>query len=229
MNECRPLYLGQEKLGDRYDKEDFFVFFGTRLCTESQMERCFPELRRVQNKQIHSGIVNTVDKNSHQILEGDALITQDKDLALTVYTADCLPVLIVDPLQKSIAAIHAGWKGLENQVIPNTLNALKPSRMDSLKIWIGPHIKLESFEVGIDVAVRLQNSAPLANCVFPHPTNSDKRLVDLAAIAMSQLQSCGVNPTQVWQHQADTLKDLSYPSFRRDGKGGRLLSFIALT
>ena len=61
--------------------------------------------------QIHSNIVHKVSRISNKKLKGDSLITNKKGIALGILTADCAPILIYDPVNNFISAIHAGWRG----------------------------------------------------------------------------------------------------------------------
>ncbi len=71
--------------------------------------------------QIHSNRVKFVNKNTINRFVGDSLVTNKKNLALGILTADCAPVLIFDPKKQNIAALHAGWKGAYKNIIKNTL------------------------------------------------------------------------------------------------------------
>jgi YfiH family protein len=192
------------------------------------MDRCFPELKRSQLKQTHSNTVHLIESPISGNLQGDSQVTKTPGIALTVYTADCLPLLIWDSRGKMISAIHAGWRGIENKVIMETLKKFEPSNLSNVFVWIGPHIRTESFEVGLDVAEMLEKSSYSSGVVVGHPTDPKKRMVDLTKIAISQLTKLGISPSNIWVHQEDTFKNVDYYSFRRDGKGGRLLSFISL-
>lgn len=226
---CRPLYIGNQTIGDRYDKNGVFAFFGNRHFPETEMDRCFPDYQRSQLKQIHSNHVIETELPIKGTQEGDAQISSEPLIALTVYTADCLPVLIYDQSQRKVAAIHAGWKGIESQIIVHTLNKMSFNNPADIFVWIGPHIHQNSFEVGSDVASRLESIAGTTSVSKIHPLNKDKRFVSLEQIARIQLQSANVLPENTWIHSTDTLTHQEYFSYRRDGKGGRLLSFICLT
>lgn len=83
--------------------------------------------------------------------EADALITQEIDIALGVVTADCLPILIHDANNSIISTIHAGWKGLRDSIIENTLTEIQKVswvQAGELIVQIGPHISAENYEVG---------------------------------------------------------------------------------
>ena len=79
-----------------------------------------------KNKQIHSNIVNKVDKtNIGQIIDGDAIITNEKNVPLLILTADCVPVILVDTGNKAIGLAHAGWRGTYSKICEETLKSMK--------------------------------------------------------------------------------------------------------
>lgn len=227
---CRPLYVGKTSIGDRFDDGKVFVFFSNRFFTEREFRRLFPERKLVFNKQTHSDIINSVDSNTFlPETPGDALITSEKNLALGIYTADCLPILIHDPQGNKIASVHAGWRGVEQNILTKTLETLKPSNPELLRLWIGPHIKRDSFEVHNDVAEKLRaKSKSTQQVAFQHLTDQNKKYVDLAEIVLSQAVSFGVSKNNTWIHSINTFGDQNYYSYRRDGSTGRLISFIVL-
>ena len=102
--------------------------------------------------QIHSNKVKIVNKNTINRFLGDGLVTNKKNLALGILTADCAPVLIFDPKKQNIAALHAGWKGAYKNIIKNSLNKLKEkgSKMRDLIAVVGPCISIENYEVRND-------------------------------------------------------------------------------
>ncbi len=99
-------------------------------------------------EQIHSGKVVVVEQPGFQG-EGDAMICKIPDILLTIKVADCIPVIFWDIRSPVIAAVHAGWKGLKNRIIENTLEHLLSSGISSKNIMalIGPHLKKCHFEV----------------------------------------------------------------------------------
>ena len=102
--------------------------------------------------QIHSNIVYKVTKIPNRKLKGDSLITSEKGVALGILTADCAPVLIYDPTNDLISAIHAGWKGAYKQIISRTLKKFKlnGSNLNDLIAVIGPCISKNNYEVRKD-------------------------------------------------------------------------------
>ena len=103
------------------------------------------------NVQIHSDIVNIIDENDIGCKrEGDALITNLKDVPLLVFTADCVPIAIIDKKNKAIGAVHAGWRGTYSQIAKNTIELMKKqynTNAQDLICVIGPSIGSCCYEV----------------------------------------------------------------------------------
>jgi YfiH family protein len=174
--------------------------------------------------QVHSAIIREVrhdeDPLRVRVEEGDALIARDAGVAIAVRTADCVPLLLAHPPTGAVAAIHAGWRGVEARIAGATVHALDVPPSELIAV-VGPHIRVASFEVGEDVAERLQGSSSAKNVISrayegPH--------VDLFRILEAQLAELGVRLRDIG---GDTFADTErFFSYRRDGKTGRLLSVI---
>ena len=102
--------------------------------------------------QIHSNIVHKVSKIPDKKLKGDSLVTNRKGIALGILTADCAPILIYDPVNNLIGAIHAGWRGAYKKIVSNTLKKFKfkGSNFKDLIVVIGPCISKKNYEVKRD-------------------------------------------------------------------------------
>ena len=102
--------------------------------------------------QIHSNIVHKVTKIPNKKLKGDSLVTNRKGIALGILTADCAPILIYDPVNNLIGAIHAGWRGAYKKIVSNTLKKFKfkGSNFKDLIVVIGPCISKKNYEVKSD-------------------------------------------------------------------------------
>jgi YfiH family protein len=101
--------------------------------------------------QTHSNKVVVINKNNQDTkrINADALITNVNNIAISVLTADCVPILIYENINHSVACIHAGWKGALNGVVENTFNKMMQMNKDnSFYVAIGPCIGLENYEVG---------------------------------------------------------------------------------
>jgi YfiH family protein len=158
--------------------------------------------------------------------EGDALVSGRPDLACGVRTADCVPVLLADPVTGRVGAVHAGWRGMVAEVIKKTVERLVPDgETRRCLAAIGPHIEVDAFEVSHEVAVALRDASP---GVDPIVTGRVKPHVDLRKVAEAQLLALGL-PQQNIDHVAGcTHSDAArFFSFRRDGQmSGRHLSAI---
>ncbi|OQW52395.1 MAG: hypothetical protein A4S09_08550 [Proteobacteria bacterium SG_bin7] len=213
-------------MGEKLESNKFLVFFGSRHTTWEVLPKLFPNLKFARLKQTHGNTV--VQSPSDMLLEGDGHWTEKRNVALTIVTADCLPVMILD--QHRIGAVHAGWRGIENQVLLKTLHS---GFSKNLEIFIGPHIQKSSFEVGIDVSKKLIASTKnlsffdLKKCVFPH-TDPQKRYIDLSYIACAQLKSFGIDEKNIYLSGHDTFTNNDFSSYRRkESPTGRQVSFIA--
>ena len=242
--------FSQAPCGLTHSDSDVVFSFGDRHSGPARLEESDPEVGLMFLNQIHSSIrVLQAGKGvtsgrlspfcAADWSEGDAHWTQDRGLALAIRTADCLPVLIHVP-GKAVAAIHAGWRGLESEIIPKTISDMKASGIpiQTARAVIGPHIGKQSFEVGEDVAFRLQGickayrgtPAEAAQICYPHGFDQTKRMVDLSAVARAQLIGSGIDANAIGAIGRDTFSDGRYHSFRRDGQSaGRQVSFIYLT
>ena len=209
------------------------MFFGDKTSSPESIKNVVPEVSFNFLKQIHSDRILMVNVPSTETPEADAQISSQKNIALAIQTADCVPILITDG--KFIAAIHAGWRGLETSIAEKTVKHLRMmgAAPGNLKAVIGPHIARQSYEVGRDVCDRLltvfrklaYNPYPLG---YPHE-DEQKRYVDLGVLAQAQLIQAGVPEKEVTLLRTDTFKDENFHSYRRNKEtAGRQISFIVL-
>lgn len=166
----------------------------------------------------------------------DAVYTSTPHLPVAVLTADCLPVLFCSMAGDEIAAAHAGWRGLAQGVLIQTLNAFStpPSQ---LLAYLGPAIGSRHFEVGEDVRqVFIDAYANYGESVvlcFQPSQRPEHYLADLYALARLQLRAHGLNA--VYGGECCTYADNHFYSFRRashenaDGRCGRMASVIWLS
>lgn len=169
-------------------------------------------------KQIHSNrcIIAKVQEN----LEADAVITNNKNTPLAIVTADCMPILIHDGGDE-IAAIHAGWRGLQSGIIENTIKKIKSAK--NLEAWIGPSICGNCFEVGDDVWQAFVRKYAFTQSLFRHCNN--KWHISLAKVAEIILHNLGVTRVYLADYCTYELNDKFY-SYRRDGNTGRMATII---
>ena len=162
-----------------------------------------------------------------QTLNGDASYTIDKNTVCVVQTADCLPLLVTNIDGTIVAAIHAGWRGLLNGVIENTIEKMNISP-NELLVWLGPAISQKHFEVGFDVKNSYCEKHTEAEKAF-HLISEQKWLADIYALAKIRLNLCGVKQIyggSVSDDYCTFANEVDYFSYRRDHITGRMASLI---
>lgn len=163
--------------------------------------------------------------NATAVNSADGSVTDQLHHVSVVMTADCLPVLFTDQQGTCVAAAHAGWRGLCNGVLENTVNAM-PCLNDQVMAWLGPAIGPSAFQVGSEVKDAFcSQHAAAESCFTADQTQEGKWLGDLYALARLRLNSAGVEAvyggTECTYSQADR-----YFSYRRDGVTGRMATGI---
>jgi hypothetical protein len=141
---------------------------------------------------------------------GDVLVTSEVGLALAIATADCVPVLLGS--RESIAAAHAGWRGLVAGTLPAAVESLA-SPPEQIQAWIGPSIGPCCYEVGETVANSLVNASHQGVLAL---RKAGRAHADLRAVALHQLEACGVTRVQ-WLDLCTRCESSRLASYRRDG------------
>ena len=175
-------------------------------------------------EQVHGTEVLTLDWKVPASLRADAAYTRTPGVVCGVMTADCLPVLFCSQDGQEVAAAHAGWRGLCNGVLEETIKAFSapPSQIVA---WLGPAISTDAFEVGPEVREAFIAQNPGDSTAF-RPAG-EKFYADLWQLAKHRLQACGVR--HVWGGgQCTYSQPEQFFSFRRDGVTGRMASLIWL-
>ena len=195
-----------------------------------------PRLRKFKPlflRQIHSDILHIVDAVPKEILSGDALLTDKFGLLLVIKTAACLPVLIVDPDRKVVAAVHCGWKSTSQKLAQKVVRCLEEhyqSDPSSLLVALGPCIGQDCYEVGEDVRQEFETSGLRGDVFLPHPLHFGKYCLDLRLSNKHQLVDGGVRGSNIAMVDLCSHCEENLFSYRRSPKTeGRMLSFIGLT
>lgn len=172
------------------------------------------------------------------IPDTDALMTQEKDVPLFLFTADCVAVGIYDPVHQAIATVHAGWKGTIGHLPTKTLDAMHEaygSRPKDCQIFLGPSIGPLSFEVSEELAENFRQEEALwgmDSVVSYHQRPGADRAtphVDLWAFIVNSLLAAGVPASSVTVSGTDSMtEDLCYSYRREQGKTGRMALFAML-
>lgn len=180
--------------------------------------------------QVHSDIIVHLDDSNLHVREytGDALFTFVRGICIGVYTADCVPVLLFDHVHKTVAAIHAGWRGTLAAITSKTVNAIvekSSTAPDNLVAIIGPCIGGCCYEVDNDVASAFIRSFD-DHREYVSLTGKGKYIVDLEEANILQLKKSGIK--EIEGIGMCTKCNVVLPSYRRDGSGtGRIFSYIA--
>src|SRR5690242_17835192 len=147
--------------------------------------------------------------------KADAIITRTEGLAIGVTTADCGPILLVDPGARVIGATHAGWKGALTGIVESTVDAMEKLGADRSGIVaaIGPLIRQPSYEVGGEFVERFLD-ADAENAVFFIPSEREGHaMFDLAGLIRMRLENAGV--LMIDDVGVDTYSDERFYSYRR--------------
>lgn len=224
--------IRETNLGLELHLPHHILLFGGKEASFANLQSAYPKIQFVRVKQVHGNEIAHSENTSTDLqIAADAHITKSPNLGLCIATADCVPVLIYQRMGHLIAAIHAGWRGVANQIIPKTVAKLSElgAELSSLEVYIGPHIQQASFEVGHDVREEiLATLAPGSDrqAVYQE-LEGGKSLVDLNKIALAQLSQSRISSNQIHNFPKDTFRDQKFHSHRRDKeKAGRQLSFI---
>ncbi len=155
----------------------------------------------------------------------DGLVTNETGIWLALPVADCLPIIIYDPINKAIGLVHAGWRGLDNGVLENALRLMNEkygSNLFDLKVKLGACICQKHFEVKMDV---LEKFASYAAAIH---TEDGKYFLDLRKVAVIQLLAFGIPLKNMEIDGRCTLEEKELFSFRGGDVKGRNLYLLTL-
>ena len=178
-------------------------------------------------KQIHSADIliataNDRGKTLQPSPEGDALITNEPNVALVVFTADCVPILLYDPIKGVIGAVHAGWRGTAADIVGKTVQEMASQfgcSSADIKAAIGPCISKCCYETDKDVA----------DAISSHEAVSDgKYMVDLKKANRLLLVNSGVNDILISDECTSCSCDKYWSHRKTKGKRGTQAAVITL-
>lgn len=190
----------------------------------------------VIGKQTHSDeieIITSANK-SKDFVGVDAYITNEKGICIAVKTADCTPVLLFDPVQKVVAAIHSGWRGTVQNITGKTISKISEEfqvQPKNIIAAIGPCIGHRNYEVGEEVAIQFRE---LFSCnpaiIFEANASHLKPKISVRNAIQQQLLNSGVQPENIEVSEECTFDNgADFHSARREGaKTGRLINGIWL-
>jgi polyphenol oxidase len=184
-------------------------------------------------RQTHTSCVTEIyGLPEEELEETDALVTNQPGICLCIQTADCVPILLFDPKQNAVAAIHAGWRGTVKEIVREAIQKLKSSFHSSpsdILAIIGPSIGPDIYEVGNEVVEAVRKNIPYAKKTLIK-NSSGKFHLNLWEANRQVLLDCNVSLEKIEILGECTFqKSEKYFSARRDGLGtGRLVSGIML-
>lgn len=207
-------------------------------------------------KQVHSDTIHVVDHPPQQPLVGDGLITRTPGLLLAVQTADCLPVLLVDPKQRAVGIFHAGWRGTLARIAEKGVAAMRQhfgSDPKTLLAAIGPGIHSCCYAVGEEVRDKFASQFGYAEDLFRKVIESDpvrekypllfltarppghsdfgpKLRLDLFAANRRQLLDSGIPKRNLWASPLCTScrTDLLFSHRAEKGVTGRMMGVVGI-
>ena len=158
--------------------------------------------------------------------EGDALITKEKNTAIGVFTADCVPIIIVDAKNNIIASIHSGWRGTFNSIVIKTLEKMVTEfniDTNETKVFIGPHIRQCCYEVSEELKKNFIDKTKINEDILFKSRNLSMEECILKDIREFGIKEENIYSLKLCTHCEDNVKLYSYR--KSVGTYGRLFSF----
>lgn len=183
--------------------------------------------------QIHSADVEIVDAPSDVPARADGIVTKTPDLAISVLTADCQPVLFADAKAGVVAAAHAGWRGALDGILEATIDAMLSlgATRDGIAAVIGPTISQSAYEVGPEFFDTFMVEDE-SYARFFSGGKGDRMHFDLPAFGLHRLRSAGIGSAEWTRHctYADPERFYSYrrTTHAKEADYGRLIAAIRL-
>jgi hypothetical protein len=213
------------------DSESIYTGFRKELAVSCELDAgqfVFP-------RQTHSDrvVVVTSENFTNTIDDTDALITNEPGIFICVQTADCVPILLFDPVKKVVAAIHAGWKGTISKIAGKTIQQMTEKfgcNPADIVAGIGPSIHIHAYEVGPEVIEAVEASFSNSPALLKPSMNEGRAYFDLWEANQTVLLESGIQEENIELMGLCSFEqaDLFY-SARRDGTDtGRMVSGIRL-
>jgi YfiH family protein len=201
----------------------------------NDLKKNFPTMNFIVANQTHSANITIIEKSKDSgwssiedaIEDCDALITNTPNTMLTILTADCVPILLFDPKQKVVAAIHAGWRGTKQQIVKKTIKKMQEkfqSKPSEIIAGVAPSIGRCCYEVDWSVAQHFEKIKDA------YDKQGNKYMLDLPLINQIQLLESGVKKEHIEMSNICTACEVKeYFSYRKEqGCSGRFMSMIGV-
>lgn len=173
--------------------------------------------------QSHSDLVEVYDKDRDSY-DADGIITNQIGICLNVSVADCIGLILYDPINKVLGAVHSGWKGTQQNIAQNAVSKMANAygtKPNSIYALISPSASGEVYEVGEEVAKYFPKSIK--------QVSETKYLFDNKNQVKLQLVDAGLSSENIQIQLECSITDLRFHSFRRDkDKSGRMSVFAMM-
>jgi YfiH family protein len=242
---------GGKSLNLGWTKEDApeAVRQNRRLLVEAVTGKPPSDVILVTVRQVHSDTIHRVKKNGQQletadgkaVLEGDGLLTDEPGVLLGAGTADCVPVLLVDPERRAVGAFHAGWRGTAVRIVEQGVDRMRAefgTRPEELLAAVGPSIGACCYTVGQDVRDQFAAQFVYSDELFrllPPEGGQPRFRIDLWEANRRQLLDAGLPPGKisvVGECTACTVEPSGEPRYfshrAQGGRTGRMLNVIGI-
>lgn len=211
------------------------------------------DLPLVTLRQMHSDVVQLFEASTSETRRSDAAVTNCPNLLLAIQTADCVPILLVDPKNRAVAAVHAGWRGTLRRIVTKAIGKMQMqfgTRPANLLAAVGPSIGGCCYEVGTEIAIEFRsqffhasdwfdelrtgdepNPRQWLNMAPPgHQPPPKKVLLNLCKANRAQLLDAGLHPQKIFMSNLCTAcrRDLLFSYRKEGGATGRLMSVIGI-
>jgi polyphenol oxidase len=206
-------------------------------CESPSPDAVKPSTRLISVRQIHSALIHHVDDYNWLNFpkEGDGLFTHTPGLVLSILTADCMSILLVDRRRKNIAALHAGWRGtllnIPGQGADWLLREFNGHPEDCLAV-VGPAIRSCCYQVGPEVAESFHQAWGEESSQFltPDPDETGKHRLDLPTVAHHQLLGSGFILKNIFSNPPCTSchKDRFFSHRGDHGHSGRMMALVGI-
>jgi purine-nucleoside/S-methyl-5'-thioadenosine phosphorylase / adenosine deaminase len=165
-----------------------------------RLRRQVPELKLVARlNQVHGNVVHAATRDTATLRPaGDGLVTAEPGVMLGIFSADCVPILMVDPKRKIAGALHAGWRGVIADIADAGIRAMVQlgARASDIRAALGPSIGQCCFEVDADLGERFRREVAGAQN-HTRAGRPGKAQIDLRAVVRDQLERAGLAPAKI--------------------------------
>ena len=222
-------------------------YTGDMLCSVEENRQIFCDANGISQyklfmpHQTHGSRVEVLDEDflklstvlQRQRLEGvDALVTNLRGVCVGVSTADCVPILLFDSVQKVVAVVHAGWRGTLAKIVINAIEKMCvcfASSPANVLAQIAPCVSFDNYEVGVELVTLFQNEGFPIEQLFLY-RGAEKYCFDLKSANKFLLEQAGVLPSNIAVSEFCTFRDYErfFSARRLEIKSGRIFSCMML-